>query len=110
MKRYLYVVDVFREFVDRPFFLAIEGCEVKFVNRVAVKGRFIFFNNGVMAIDFDRAMIIRNRKGEDFPVKLFLAFHIFKEFDDSFYGNDYAVSILPVYNVKCYGAALYLVC
>ncbi len=44
-------------------------------------------------------MIVRNRKGEDFLVKLFLALYRFEEFDDPFYGNSHTVRVLSVGNV-----------
>ena len=41
-------------------------------------------------------------------VKLFLVFYQLKQLHDTIYCQDYAVRVLPVCNIECYGAALYL--
>ncbi|EDN07643.1 predicted protein [Histoplasma mississippiense (nom. inval.)] len=45
-----YVVDTPREFVYRPFLLAILFREIKFANRVAVESGSVCSKNSIMAI------------------------------------------------------------
>ena len=76
----------------------------------AVECSLVSLNNRVMTVYSHRAMIMRDRKGKNLPVKFLLTLHISEKFDDSSYGNGHAVSILPVRNVKCCGAAFHLAC
>ena len=55
-------------------------------------------------------MIVRDRKGEDFTVELFVTFHSFVEFDNTSYGNSHTVSVLSVCDIKGCGTALHLAC
>ncbi len=41
-------------------------------------------------------------------MKLFLSFHSSIEFDDTFYGNSYTISVLLVSDIKCRSTILYL--
>ncbi len=51
-------------------------------------------------------MVMRNRKGEDFPVKFLLAFHSPVDFDDTFSSNSHTVCGLTVGDVQRCRAAL----
>lgn len=51
-------------------------------------------------------MIVRDGKGEDLLVKLFLAPYNSQKFDKSSYGDVHTVRVLPVGDVKCGGTAL----
>ncbi len=73
---------------------------------VAVEGGPFFLDDSVMTIDSHRPVIVRYRKGKNFAVKLFLAFHSSVEFDDSFYGNSHTVSVLSISDFQRCRAAL----
>ena len=51
MKRHPDIVDVLREFVGRPFVLAVEGGEVECMDGVAIEGGVIFLDDSVMTVD-----------------------------------------------------------
>jgi hypothetical protein len=55
--------------------------KANFINRVAVEFGFIPINYRIMAVDSYYPVIIQDKKGEDFSVKLFFALYKFKEFD-----------------------------
>lgn len=74
---------------------------------MAIKGRLIVIYNEIIAVNFYRAIIIQDRKNEDFSIKLFLALYRFKQFHDTFYNNCYTVRVLSVYNIEYYGTVLY---
>ena len=59
-----------------------------------------------MAVDSHGPMVVRERKGEDLPVKLVLALYNSVELDDASHGKSHTVSILPVRYIKTRGAAL----
>ncbi len=73
---------------------------------IPIEGCLVPFDYGVMAIDSHGDMIVRDGKGEDLPVKLFLAFYRSKKFDKSSYGDGHAVRVLAVGDVQRCRAAL----
>ena len=106
--RHISIVHVLGEFVSCPFLLTIQCREVKCVDRMAIEGSLIAFDHGVVSVDSDRPMIMRNRKGEDLPIQLFLALHRPKKFDKSSYGDGHTVRILAIGNVESGSAAFHL--
>ncbi len=106
LTRHPYVVDILGEFVRRPLFFTIG--EIEFTNRVTIEGSLVPLNQGVVAIDSHGGMIVRDRKGEDFLVKLFLALYSFVELDDTSHDNSHAVSVLSIDDVKRCSIALHL--
>ena len=76
------------------------------MNRVAIEGGFIFLYDSVVTVDSHRSAIVRDRKGKNFSVELFLAFHRLKKFDKSSYGDSHAVCVLTIGNVESGSAAL----
>ena len=77
---------------------------------VAIKGGLIFLDDSVLAIDSHPPVIVRDRKGKSFPVKLFFALHSSVKFDGTSYGASHTVSILSICYVESRGAALDLAC
>lgn len=67
------IVDVLDKLVASPLFFTIG--EIEFTNRVTIEVNLIPFNHRLMAIDSHNGMIVRDGKGEDLPVQLFLALH-----------------------------------
>ncbi len=67
---------------------------------MAIEGCLVPFDYGVMAIDSHGGMIVRDGKGEDLPVQLFLALHRPKKIDKSSYGDGHTVSVLSVRDVQ----------
>ena len=61
-----------------------------------------------MAVDLHHTIIVRDRNGEDFLVKLFFALYSFIELDNASYGNYHAISVLSVCDIKYYSTAVYL--
>ena len=53
---------------------------------------------------------MRDWKGKDLPMKLFLALHRFVELNDTSHGNSHTVSVLSVGNIESRGVALHLAC
>ena len=62
-----------------------------------------------MAIDPHRAIIVRDRKGKNFPVKLLFALYSFIELDNTSYSASYIINILLIRYIESRGAALDLV-
>ena len=75
---------------------------------MAIEGNLFFLDNSVMIIDSYRSIIVRDREGENFSIKLFLTLHSFIEFDNTSYDNSYTVSVLSIYDIKNYSIALHL--
>jgi len=63
---------------------------------VAIEVSLILYDYSVVAVDSHRTIIVGDRKGEDLPVKLFLALYSSIEFDYTFYGKSYTISVLSV--------------
>ena len=63
---------------------------------MAIEVSLILYDYSVVAVDSHRTIIVGDRKGEDLPVKLFLALYSSIEFDYTFYGNSYTISVLSV--------------
>ena len=80
------------------------------MNGVTIEGDLIFLDDSVMAIDSHRPMIVRDRKGKNFPMKLFFALHSSVKFDDTSYRASHTVSILSIRYIESCGAALDLAC
>ena len=106
LKRHPFIVDILGEFVGCPFFFTIG--EIKITNRVTIEGSLVLFNHGVMAIDPHRGMIVRDGKGEDLSVQLFLTLRSLIELDKSSYGNGHTVRVLAIGNIESGSAALHL--
>lgn len=62
MNGYPYIVDVLREFVGRPFLLAVQCREVERVDGMAVECSLVSFDHGIMTVNSHRPMIMRLRK------------------------------------------------
>ena len=95
------VIDVFDEFVCCPLLFAICCCEAKVVDRVAIEGGgFSTVNHGIVTVDADRPVIVRDREREDFPIDLVFALDEPEKFNDGPDCERHAVSILPVGDVE----------
>ena len=70
----------------------------------------IFLDDSVMAIDSHRPVIVRDRKGKNFSMKLFFALHSFVKFDGASYRASHTVSVLSIRYIESRGAALDLAC
>lgn len=81
MSRYLYIVDVFGEFVRCSFCFAVRCCKANFIDRVAVEFGFVFIDYRVVVVDSYCLIVVRDREGKDLLVKLFFAFYKLKEFN-----------------------------
>ncbi len=104
----MFIIDVFGETKRRPFVLSFFACEIKGFDIVAIEEDLIFLNYSVMVIDSHDSIIMRDRKDENFSIKLFFALYSFVEFDDLSYDKSYTVSILSICNIESYNVALYL--
>lgn len=62
-----------------------------------------------MAVDPHRAIIVRDRKGKNFPVKLLFALYSFIELDNTSYSVSYTISILSIRYIESRGAELDLI-
>ena len=76
---------------------------------MTIESSLIFLDNSVMAIDSHRPVIVRDRKGKNFPVKLFFTLYISIKFDSTSYRASYTVSILSIRYIESRSAALDLV-
>jgi hypothetical protein len=76
---------------------------------MTIENSFILLDNNVVIVYSHRSMIVRNRKGENHLVKLFLALYRFEELDDPFHNNNHIVRILSIDNVQCCDVTLHLV-
>lgn len=76
---------------------------------MAIEGSLIFINQSVITVDSYRAVIVRDRKGKNFPVNLFFALYSSVNFDNTSYGASYTISILSIYYIESRDAALHLV-
>ena len=72
--------------------------------RTAIEGSLVPLNHRVMAIDSDAPVIVRDGKGEDLPVQLFLALHISKKYKTS-ESDAHALDVLAIGKIKSRGAA-----
>ncbi len=77
---------------------------------MSIECGFVFLDDGVMAVNPHRAMIMQDRKGKDLSVKLLLVLHSFVELDDTSHGQSHTVSVLSICDVKCCGTALHFAC
>ena len=77
---------------------------------MAVEGSLACVDYRVMAVDPYRLVIMRDREGENFLMKLFFALHKPEEFDNTPHRHCHAMSILLVCNIKCYSTTLYFAC
>ena len=75
---------------------------------MAIERSLVFLNHGVMAVDSHGPVIVRDRKGKDFPIQLFLALHRPEKFDKSSDGDGHAVRVLTIGNVESGSTALHL--
>ena len=100
------IVHVLGELVSCSLFFTVG--EIEFTNGVTVEGSLVPFNHRVMVIDSHSGMIMRNGKGEDLPIQLFLALHRPKKLDKSSNSDGHAMSILAIGNVESGSAALHL--
>jgi len=74
---------------------------------VAIEDSFAFIDQSVVIIDSHRIVIVRNRKDEDFSMKLLFALYSSIELDDAPYDNSYAMSVLSISDVKRCSIALH---
>jgi len=108
LNRHPSIVHVLGEFVGGPLLLAVLFCEAELADWMAIECSLVSFDHGVMAVDPHRPVVVRDGKGEDLPVQLFLALHRPKKFDKSSYGDGHAVRVLAVGDVQRCRAAFYL--
>ena len=99
------IIDILSEFIGGLLFFTIG--EIELTNRVTIEGSLIPLDHRVIAVDPHRPVIVRNRKGEDLPVQLFLALYRPKKFDKSSYGDGYTVRVLAISNIESGSAVLY---
>ena len=102
------IVDVLDEFVGGLLLFAVLFCEAEFADWMAIERSLVSLDHGVMAVNPHRPVIVRDGKGEDLPVQLFLTLHRPKKFDKSSYGDGHTMRVLAIGNVESRGAALYL--
>jgi hypothetical protein len=82
-----YVVNIFGEFVCRPFLLAVQCLEAELVDRVTVISCVLSFNHRVVAVDSHCSVVMRDQKGKDFPVQFHLMTNESEELHNSSYGE-----------------------
>jgi hypothetical protein len=58
-----YPIDTLRELVCCPFVLPLKLSKAKLADRMSVEGSLRFLDDGVVTVDPDRSMIMRDRKG-----------------------------------------------
>ena len=68
------MVDVSREFIRGPFILPVEFCEAEFPDWMPIKGRILILDDGIVAVNSGRSVIVRNRECKDLAVQLLPAF------------------------------------
>src|SRR5271163_2996155 len=107
MSRHPYIIDTLCELACRPLLFAIQFCEVERTDRVTVEGSLISIDQSVMAVDSHRPVIVRDRKGENFPVHFLFALREFEELDNSSHCKGHAMSILPICDIECCSATLH---
>ena len=78
------------------------------MDRVTIVGLVFPLNHSVVAVDSHSAMVMRDREGEDLPVKLLFPSYVPEELHDSTYGERYAMRILPVGDFERSCTALHL--
>ena len=96
------------ELISRPFVLSFFAYEVECLDTVAVKGVLVLPRNSVVTVYPDQPMIIRDRKGENIPVKLFLALGSFVKLHNTFHGNSHTMSVPAVCHIQRCGTEIYL--
>lgn len=74
---------------------------------VAVISNVLSFDLRVVAVDSHRSVIMRDRKGENFPVQLHFTTNESEELYNSSHCKGHAMSIVSVCDIKCGGAALH---
>ncbi len=89
------LVDVPREFVGGPIFLAVEGCDVEFGDWMAME-----VDQRVVTLDPDRCIVTRDGKSEDASMKIHLTCRCSKKLDTAFDSNARAVHVLPIGSVE----------
>ncbi len=67
---------------------------------MAIEGSLVPFDHEVMVVDPHQPVIVRDGKGENLLVKLFLALYRSKKFDKSSYDDDHAVRVLAIDDVQ----------
>lgn len=97
---HLVVVDILRELVGCPLFLAIHSRETEVVDQVTIVLRVLPVNDRIVAIDADCSMIVRHRKSQDLAVELLLALHQPEQLHDGPHRDRRAVRVLPVCDVQ----------
>jgi len=105
----MFTKDIYSNTISRPFLFIVLFSVIEFTNRVAVEGSLISLNKSVIVIDPYYTIIVRDRKGEDFSVKLLFALYSSVELDNTSYGASYTISILSICNFKSRGVVLHLV-
>lgn len=108
MNQHSFVVDVLHELIHHSFVSFIQSDEVEFVNEMMIEDCLISLNNSVVIINSHRAMIVRDRKGENLLMKLFFTLHSFVELNKSSYDDDHAVRVLMIDNVESRDVTLHL--
>lgn len=103
------IVDILSKFIDGPLFLTISFYKTEFADWITIESSFISFDHEVVAVDSYGSIIVRDGKGEDLSVQLFLTLYRSKKFDKSFYGDGYTIRVLAIGNIESGSAALYLV-
>lgn len=110
VNRHPYIVDVLRKLIRCPLFLAFRRCKEELMDGVTTEGGIISFDNRIVTVDSHRSIIVRDRKGEDLPVQLFLAVYRFIKLYDTSHGYSHAMSVLSVSDIKCRSIALDFAC
>ena len=75
---------------------------------MTIEDCLIFLDDSVVIVNSHRSMIVQDRKGENFLMKLFFALYSFVELNKSSYDDDHAVRVLMIDNVKSRDVTLYL--
>lgn len=101
-----YVVDVLRKTIRRPLLLAIQRCEIEFVDWVAIVFGVLSIYDWVAIINSYRAVVMRDGKGQKLAVDFALTLHQAEELNDGPRGERHAVGVLTVRDVECCGAAV----
>ena len=94
------IIDILGKVVSCPFLLTIQCREDKLVDCMTIEGNLVSFDHEVVTVDSHRLVIVRDGKGENLSMQLFLALHRLEKFDKSFDGDGHAVRVLAIGNVE----------
>ncbi len=107
MSRYLGIIDTLSKPIRRLFLFPIKCGKAEFINRITVDYGLYALDYRVVAINSYSVVIVRNKKGENLSIKLFLALHKPKQFHDLSNSERYTIYILSICYIECGRTALH---